>query len=341
MNWLVWRQHRKQFLILAIFLVAYVALLIPTGSHYWHIYQAALANCKLNPATPSCSNLGDNLFPNHLDQFMFRFVPFAVWSLPGLLGMFWGAPLLAREYADGTSSLAWTQSVSRRKWLSVTLAWMLAATAVFVGAFSAINTWWSHTPNALYFERFSNPIYFGAQNIVPVAYALFAVALGIMLGAWFRKTLVAAGVTLGVFILLGVILLPNFVRPYYFVKPITVTASMDPAALENKIPSDAWMVSRQILDKNGQTFNSFSPANMPAACYQLLTQGGGVGIGRKAVGGADPINTCLTNAGYHQIGQYQPNSRYWQFQEIESGIMLALAIIMVGATYWLVLKRDA
>jgi ABC-type transport system involved in multi-copper enzyme maturation permease subunit len=35
--------------------------------------------------------------------------------IPALLGMFWGAPLIARELESGTYRLAWTQSVTRRR----------------------------------------------------------------------------------------------------------------------------------------------------------------------------------------------------------------------------------
>ena len=39
--------------------------------------------------------------------------------VPALIGMFWGAPLIAHELETGTFRLAWTQSVSRRRWLLV------------------------------------------------------------------------------------------------------------------------------------------------------------------------------------------------------------------------------
>ena len=39
----------------------------------------------------------------------------------------WGAPLLAREFEDGTHSLVWTQGVTRRRWLIRQLALGLAA----------------------------------------------------------------------------------------------------------------------------------------------------------------------------------------------------------------------
>ena len=42
--------------------------------------------------------------------------------VPALIGIFWGAPLVARELETGTFRLAWTQSVTRTRWLAVKLA---------------------------------------------------------------------------------------------------------------------------------------------------------------------------------------------------------------------------
>jgi len=343
MNRFAWRQHRKQFLIMGVALALFAALVIPTGLHFWHVYQQALTTCKQNPATPSCGDLSGNLLQSNIDQTLLHLLPLSVILLPLVFGMFWGAPLLAKEYAEGTNSLTWTQSVSRRKWLTVKLAWVLFATALFLGAFAALTTWWSKTPNTLNLNRFGVEAFFASQGLVPVAYGLFAVAFGIMFGAWFRKTMVAVGLVLGLFVACTLVTVPNFVRPHYMV-PITVTAPMGPNLLDNKIPAGAWTVSRNIVDKNGKTLNSFSPSDMPTQCAQLtqdIRVPDGSRVAKLKASGIDPVDDCLNNAGYHQIGKYQPATRYWDFQRIESGIYLGLAALAVCATYWLVLRRDA
>ena len=346
MNWFAWRQHRKQFMILGIILAIYAAVVIPTGLHFWHTYTSTLAACAHNPATPGCSDLSSNLFQSTFDQLLLRFVPLACVLLPLLLGVFWGAPLLAREYNEGTNSLAWTQSISRRKWLTIKLAWMLFATIVFMGAFAALNTWWSKTSNAINLNRFDSGLdYFPSQGIVPIGYGLFAVSVSIMFGAWFRKTLASAGVLLFLFFAVVLIAVPFYVRPHYMT-PVTVTAPMGPGKIDSKIPAGAWVVSTNIVDKNGKTFNSFNLADMPSQCQEIIQQQqaengrGGIRI-KVAPGNGDPIDACLNKAGFHQIATYQPSYRYWDFQRIEAGIYLGLTVLSVGATYWVVLKRDA
>jgi len=41
------------------------------------------------------------------------FLDFLVLAVPLLIGMFWGAPLISREFEAGTFRLAWTQGVTR------------------------------------------------------------------------------------------------------------------------------------------------------------------------------------------------------------------------------------
>jgi hypothetical protein len=178
---------------------------------------------------------------------------------------------------------------------------------------------------------------------MPVAYTLFFTAVGIMVGAWFRKALLALAITFAVFVVC-LTSFANWIRPHYMT-PVTVTAPMGPGAVDAKIPVGSWVLAQNIVDKNGNSFNSFNLSNMPAQCRALIEQsrsGNGKGFSIKAAPGkSDPIDDCLNRAGYHQIAKYQPGYRYWDFQEIESGIYLGLTAAAVAAAYWLVLKRDA
>lgn len=347
MNWFVWRQSRKSFLILGLFLAIYATVAIPTGIHFWHVYQQMLADCKLNPANPTCTGLStSSLFPTVTDRLLVGLIPSTVLFLPITLGVFWGAPLLAKEYAEGTNSLVWTQSVSRRKWLSIKLVWTLMATALFMTAFAALVTWWLRPSNALDVDRFSNGNVFGIEGMVPVAVSLFAVSYGILFGAWFKKVMVAVGITLALFVIVAHIVVPNLLRPNY-AKPITVTSPMGPKYANANIPTGAWVTSQIIHNGSGHAVvGDIFPA-APPQCQKVIQEqsgpapnGSGIAIKIRA-GSGDPIDACLNSAGWHQVSTYQPSYRYWDFQRIETGIYLGLTALAVGATYWLVLKRDA
>jgi len=341
MNWFVWRQHRKQFVIFAVLLAAFAALLIPSGIHYWNVYQQMLTNCAQHPALYSCNDLTDALFTSNTDGFIRIAEVLGTFGLPILTGLFIGAPLIAKEYEEDTNKLAWTQSVSRRKWLTTKLVWALGFALLYGILLAILVTWWSRTINAFAGNRFVQG-HFETQGLMPVAYSVFFTAVGFMTGAWFRKILVAFAVTFGVFVLC-LASFANWIRPSY-ATPVTITAPMGPSQFEHKIPAGAWVLKHDIVDKNGKTLQSLDITNTPSQCVKLtqdIQVPDGSHIAKLKAAGIDPVDDCLTKAGYHQVAKYQPSYRYWDFQRIEAGIYLGMTALAVGATYGLVLKRDA
>lgn len=344
MNWFAWRQHRKQFLVFGLLLTAFAALLIPTGIHDWHMYRQALSNCAQHPALYKCNDLADTLFPNQANSFVGITEAIGIFALPLLVGLFIGSPLLAREYEEGTNKLAWTQSISRRKWLTTQVLWILGFALLYGIALTLLVTWWSRTTNAVALNRFVRGR-FETQGLMPVTYSVFFTAVGAMAGAWFRKTLTALALTLGVSVLC-MVAVGNWLRPYYMT-PVTVTSPVGPGANDAKIPQGAWIISRGNLLNNNGKMVSFDLPNFPLRCQQIIQQmegsnnGHGVVIRKATPGSGDPVDDCLNNAGFHQIAKYQPSYRYWDFQRIEAGIYLGMTALAVGATYWLVLKRGA
>jgi ABC-type transport system involved in multi-copper enzyme maturation permease subunit len=351
MNWVTWQQHKKQFLIVGLLLTAFAALAIPTGLHFWHTYQSGLAACT---ATSTCDQLSDQLFASGFESRMLMVMKATVVIAPFMLAIFWGVPLVAREYIEHTHLLAWTQSVSRRKWLTAKLVWVLAATAVVAGVIAVLSTWWWRAGNALYLDRFHS-LNFGIQGIVPVAAALFAVAVGIAFGAWLKRILPAIALALGLLIAVQIVL-PTMVRPHY-AKPAVQINAMQP---DSKFSSDtgpdqppkqagaSWVISADLYNKKGELLNWSSP---PAKCSYTQQQmealrnkpekdreSGGY-VGRE--GGKIISLSCLAKEGYKWHVSYQPADRYWKFQFIEAAIYVGLAMVPLAATYWLVLKRDA
>ena len=115
-------------------------------------------------------------------------------GVPAFIGAFWGAPLLAHELEAGTHRLAWTQSVTRRRWLATNSPSPPRAAVIVPACSASLFTWWS-----LPFDRFGNRIgtaNFGQRGIAPIAYAVFASRLGTLAGAVLRRTLPAMAATL-------------------------------------------------------------------------------------------------------------------------------------------------
>ncbi len=319
MTWLVWRQHRTDALFALGALAVFVLVAALTGVHMAGTYHAALHSCA---ATGSCDSVGDHLFSG--DGAIIDLINLTV-IVPVLIGVFWGAPLLAREVEQGTHKLIWTQTVTRRRWLAGNVVAILAA-ATFIGvALTVTVTWWSRTFDLIGHNRFQ-PGHFDVQGIVPVAYALFGATLGLAAGALLRRTLAALAATVGVMVALRVIVV-NYVRPHY-VTAVTKLVSL--TAASSGVDGSSWPLHTHIVDSKGinVTDNGNLVAAMPNACRRLI------GPGRVGV------ESCLDRYGYRMQIMYQPANRFWTFQVIESGIFVALAVVLVGAAFVLV-QRDA
>ena len=308
MTWMTWRQYRYQGALAATLLAALAIVLVITGLHtaqVWHCLQTG--DCSGTPlSSPATSVL--------------VILTIAVPLLPGL---FWGAPMVAHEAETGTNQFAWTQSITRRRWLAVRAGWLLLAAAVLAGAVSALVTWWYGPIQAQQADAFlEGP--FDVTDIVPAAYAVFAMSLGICAGLLLRRTIPALAVTLAGFT--GVrLLIAQWLRLHYMT-PVTayykLTASFTP-------PAGFLSVGYGIT----------GPAGQPPAPY-LGRRIDGVPVPARCLSAADP-RPCMSALGYRHYWTYQPGSRFWAFQGIETGIFVALAAILLGVTFWVISRRDA
>jgi hypothetical protein len=326
MTWLVWRQHRVQYCVGAALLAVFAVLIMITGAQVAHQYAAAQAACA---AGQGCRHLGGLFLGSHAVGFLV----ISTLGAPALVGLFWGAPLVAAEAEAGTAQFAWMQSVTRRHWLTVKIGWMLLAAAVWGGVISALVTWWSGPDNAEQLDAF-NPGRFDIMGLMPVAYSLFAVALGIAAGAVTRRVLPAMAVTLAGFIAVRAVV-ALWLRPHYM-SAVTVfykaTSSFTPTG-------SYWQLASGIIGPDGQPVNSnFSneavidgiPASyLPASCNP------------PARGPFTPPPSCTQALGhFREFLTYQPADRYWAFQGIEAGIFLVLAAGLVAVTAAVLLRRD-
>ena len=79
---------------------------------------------------------------------------------------------------------------------------------------------------------------------------------------------------------------------------------------------------------------------MPPGSWQLAQ--GMTGPGGKVLppDGSMCLSGCVSH-GYRAFITYQPASRYWAFQGIETGIFVALAAVLIAVMAIVVLRRDA
>ena len=337
-------QFRFQAYVALVVLAIVAVLFGVTGPHLVHLYNSTVAPCAASNGCQSAILAFTNT-DSSLQTFGNALIIFA----PALIGMFWGAPLIARELETGTFRLALAQGITRTRWLATKIAVVGSASIVVTGLLSFIVTWWSspldrvnslvQPGNIAFAGRFSSLI-FGARNVAPVGYAAFAFALAVAAGLILRRTLPAMATALGGFVATRLVvsswLRPNLIAPLQRIVGLndkavsslsfnqsnghlTLTAV---ASIRN-----AWMYSTHVVDKSGSTPTS---AFLAQAC--------------PARSGSDPLtSSCLFKvaAKFHEVVTYQPGSRYWTFQWYELAIFLGLAVLLSGFCLWWVRRRLA
>lgn len=289
-------------------------------------------------------NLYDGL--TGTDRFVLDSANVLLAAAPALLGAFWGAPIVSRELETGTYRLAWTQSVTRSRWLAVRLGISVLAVILVVGLLTLAITWWAAPVDDATGTQLTavgsrvTPIAFAMRGVVPIGYAVFALVLGTFIGMAVRRTVPAMALTLLVYVVTQVAV-PFWVRPH-LVPPDTDTQIPSANKLAEVIylesggiqiathPDEprAWILSNQTIDTQGH------PASIPAWFATCMPMD-------AVTSTADP-EVCfdrLASDGYRQRLVYHPTGHFWPLQLAELGLYLALSALLSALSFWWLRRR--
>jgi len=329
MAWVTWRQHRIALTGVALLLGALAALLWITGLPVHHAYAAATA-CR--PASSAACTVLISRF-NGMDGLFAN--GYVLQAVPALIGAFAGAPVLARELETGTFRYAWTQGFGRRRWTLAKLVSIAVVIAAAAAAFSALISWYYQpylaTENHAVGLTEWSPLSVGLFDLRGVAFAawtLAALVIGALAGMLIRRVVPAIAATLVVYAGLAVAA-GAFLRQHY----------LAPLAIKNmfgyQLSGSAWVVGEQWLKtRGGQPVSEFWVSQVLRGAPQQVG-------GKGRVPQAASVVQYLTRHGYTLVTSYQPGSRFWSFQWIEGGWLLALSVLGIAATVWLVRRRAA
>jgi hypothetical protein len=305
--WVTWRQHRMALAGVLALLGGFSIMLAISGLRI-HAAYASLGIGSCRPAGSARCGTAVGIFGHEyytVALLMPRFLEFA----PALIGTFVGAPLLARELESGTFRFAWTQGAGRIRWLVTKLSLLGLAVTAAALAFSAVFGWW-YGPFEQYIGRMWAGQAFEVAGVVFAARTLLAFMLGALAGAVIGRVVPAMAATLGAWFAL---VWPStlLLRPHYQA-PLTSRFSM--VADDNSI----WALSQWWQGPDGRRISD--------ATVRTLTR-------RLASRNIAP-DTWLTSHRYSLWQTYQPASRFWTFQAIESTGLLAVSLLLAAAAIW-------
>jgi hypothetical protein len=348
-----WLQFRTQALVVFGALAGLAIVLVATGPHLAHLYDTTVRTCA---SEGNCGSATD-VFLQH-DAPLRGLLDIFTWVVPVVLGVFWGAPLVARELEQGTFRLAWTQSVTRSRWLAAKLALGALASMAVAGLLSFAVTWWSSPFDRITVDRFA-PDVFSERGIVAIGYAAFAFMLGVAAGVVIRRTLPAMAVTLVGFVAVrqvftiwvrSALVAPSHLNVALNAQtPMGFAKSLDGPLTLNPQPPDlpnAWVYSTHIVDEHGRALTADALSRACPGLGQFGPPGPPSAGGARVVAPAPQkvigaLQDCIVKLGstYHEVVAYQPANRFWTFQWIELGIFVAAAALLAGLCFWWVRRR--
>ncbi|MEY9855506.1 hypothetical protein ABH935_001110 [Catenulispora sp. GAS73] len=341
MIWLVYRQFRASAVVAAAVVVAFAVALATTASGLSGLYDSSgLPSCG-----SSCSAATTHFLASMKADGVYPVLYFTGLGLllltPALIGAFWGAPMITREVEGRTLRFVWHQSVTPTRWAVMKIAALGLASMAFAGLVSLALSWWAAPIDraggfpvgggsqgvGTQISRFQK-IVFDARGVVPLGYAALGFVVGVVLGVVVRRTVPAMAATLVVVAAVQFVV-PTWVRPHLvapatITRPVLTAADLRSAQFGNEgqvtVPVDirgAWIVTDRTVTPDGRGFSLLQASQ----CTNL---------------GIAQTDDCLGALGLRQVVTYQPADRFWEFQGIETAMLLGASVVLAaGGVVWI------
>lgn len=314
MIWLGWRQQRAETLIAAGLLALVAAILVPSGIEMAHAYtRDGLSHCLGMTEGPVCGGAVASF-----EQRFGRYVSLIGWFnlVPGLFGVVLAAPY-ALELERGTHRLAWTQSITRRRWVATKLGLAVSSTLLAAAGLIAVLVWW-RAPLVRLDGRMDNGA-FDSQGTVILGYSLFALGLALAVGAVWRRAIPAVMVSYVAYfaarIFVDTSLRQRFLTPH--------TLTWAPGPNEPPVLNHAWVLSQ-------------GPSNAKGVAVPVQL-GGCPGGGHALL----QTKRCISiDAGTHIHSVYFPAGSFWTLQGIETALFAGVGVALVAFAAWWTLHRE-
>ena len=168
---------------------------------------------------------------------------------------------------------------------------------------------------------------FSLREVTFPAWTLAAFTIGALAGMLIRRVVPAIVATLAAYAGLA-FATAGLLREHYLTPLVTTSNNFNPA--QHRVDH------QPVVDQGRQVRLRRQSPHQPPQPVLLCP----IRRGRAGPPGAS-FAQCLAPHGYTQWTSYQPASRFWPFQWIEGGWLLALSALLIAATIWLVRRRAA
>jgi hypothetical protein len=327
MTWVTWRRFRTRVVLLALFMLMLTFFMIMT----LHGYHDAVAKCGTQagmsfPET-ACARMV------HRAESHANYVSMGIGLLPFLVGLMLGAPLVASEIENRTNRLAWSQGITRTRWLLS--GWLTIAVPVVIAMslFGLIVQWWaSHvvTSSAFGAGLIQNTA-FDISGVAPIAFSVFALSCGTCFGVASRRFL---SPYLGTFVALFAVAEFMYVKIFPTLAPRMAVAATS-YGTNTDLPSSLGPSPRYVGYGFRPSPGIPAPTNTSSTNWIVQHCAATTNAGQTLPGNSSYMK-CLNINHVQAINFYQPESHYWILQWREAGIYLVLAAALLGLSVWMV-----
>lgn len=330
MIWMTWRLQRSVYLAFVAVVALLVVVAVRNGLDTRSLlHQWSGAPCRGGFGFPAkyqvhCQSLFQKLQSSVSSD---RYIALAGALPTVLLGLLLGANVVAREIDRQTSRIAWTQSISRSRWLAVKLAVSLAMVTSLGAVIGVTEDWWISASN--YSPRVT-PQVFSADGVMPIVLGLFALAVGTLVGILLRRP---AWALAGALVILAVVvwtmqnelrstLVP--LRSATVVEKVITKGSVSSTILEGSVPKYSWVLFQGSVPLRWGN-------RLPTKGESTMIQNN-LGLCAQSSTSASIVPECETKLGLKIVNLYVADNQFWTLQLREGGIYLVSSLLLLGTS---------
>ena len=336
MTWAAWRILRTFFLVVVALTIVLIIVLIVDGVDIRSLSHSLITGRCLSGTYGSTPHL---VYCRNVDTRLMRLEGFdrylaGLSIAPVILAIILGTNLIASEVEHKTVRLAWTQSLTRSKWMSTKFTLELAMLLIIAIPLSFTYSWWFE---AVAYGSRVRPTHLFFDGWLMVAIAIFALVATSLLGGVVRRpawTFASALVIVLIFSWYVQTDINPKIVPLHTVNigvKVTVRKGVMHVINFGQQPSNSWSV-----------FSGYEPlapgGGIPNKGQEISLEDDVTNCQNLPSLNANPNNQmiCLSKLNLRYVAIYVADSEYWDLQLRDGILYLSVAGALLAVNFWFI-----